>query len=140
MADRPSYRGPSLRVLVVDDNREVAVVMAWLARRWGHEPRVAHSGPEALAAAAAFPPDLVLLDISLPGMSGYEVAQWLRGDPATAGAVLVAVTGYTDDGHRRRLQAAGFDHYFAKPADLAELEGLLRALARGDRKGATQGV
>jgi two-component system CheB/CheR fusion protein len=132
MANLTPDRVPSLRVLVVDDNPAVAGLLALLARRGGHQPRVAHTGPEALAAAAAFSPDLVLLAIGLPGMSGYEVARWLRGDPETAGATLVAVTGYTDDGHRQRLEAAGFDHYVARPVDAAELEELLRALARGN--------
>jgi CheY-like chemotaxis protein len=120
----------SLRVLVVDDNADVAACLAKLLPRWGHQPRVAHTGPEALAAAAAFSPDVALLDIGLPGMSGRAVARRLRAEPGCGRPVLVALSGYGGEEDRRRSLAAGFDYYLVKPVDAEELHDLLRLLAR----------
>src|SRR6476660_3409872 len=112
--------GPAgLRLLVVDDNRDAADSLAMLLGLWGHQARVAYDGPAALRAAEAEPPDAVLLDLALPGRSGYHLAEDLRP------AALIAVTGYADEGLREQARAAGFDHFFVKPVDLEALRGLL---------------
>jgi len=118
------------RILVVDDNADSAESLAVVLRLRGHEVRVAHDGPAALEAALAEPPDVVLLDIGLPGMSGYDVARRLRPRNA-AGPLLIALTGYGQPGDRARSQEAGFDLHFVKPVDLARLETALSALDAG---------
>jgi CheY-like chemotaxis protein len=125
----PATTAP-LRVLVVDDNPALVRSFSRLISRWGYDCAVAHDGPGALAAAVDFRPDLALLDLEMPGMDGYEVARRLRGLPGLEGVVLIAVTGYEDEAHRRRCDGAGFAFYFVKPADPAGLEQLLGALAR----------
>jgi CheY-like chemotaxis protein len=91
---------------------------------------VACDGPEALAAAAEFRPDVALLDIEMPGMDGCEVARRMRQLPGLEAVVLVAVTGYADEAHRRQCDGAGFGFYFVKPSDPSQLKALLGALAR----------
>jgi len=120
----PSGR-PSRRVLVVDDHGDSARTLARVLELWGHEVRVAHSGPEAIAQVAAHPADLILLDIGLPEMDGYEVARRLRDQAPAAAMTLIALTGYGQDEDRRRSRAAGFDHHLVKPVDLADLQRLL---------------
>ena len=103
--------------------------LSMLLRLYGHEVRVARTGPTALEMAAAFRPDVVLLDIGLPGMDGYQVARRLRAKPEFKGVMLCALTGYTpSEADRQRPQQAGFDHYFVKPVSLEKLLGLLRTL------------
>src|SRR5262249_28998165 len=116
----------SRRVLIVDDNRDGAESLGILLRASGHEVRTAYSGGDAVAAAEAFAPEAVLLDIGLPGMDGYEVAARLRQQPSTAAALLVALTGYGQEEDRRRALEAGFDQHFVKPIDPDSLEQLLR--------------
>ncbi|HEY1377292.1 MAG TPA: ATP-binding protein [Gemmataceae bacterium] len=114
----------SLRVLVVDDNVDAAESLAVLLRAAGHDARTAHSGPEAVAAAAVRP-TAVVLDIGLPGMDGYAVARELRRRPETAGAKLIALTGYGQDADRDKAREAGFDHHLTKPVEFDELQRLL---------------
>ena len=116
---------PRRRVLVVEDNPDSATALSELLRLWGHEVRVAHDGPAGVAEARRFAPDLVLLDIGLPGMDGYQVALALRGDPALAGARLVALTGYGQEQDHRRSREVGIDRHMTKPIDLAALRELL---------------
>jgi PAS domain S-box-containing protein len=119
-------RAPALRrVLVVDDNVDAAESIGMLIRLWGHEVRVAYNGPQALKAAEEYRPEVVVLDIGLPGMSGYEVARQLRQRPQFEKALLVAVTGYGQDEDRRRSGEAGFDHHLTKPVDPDTLHALL---------------
>ena len=112
------------RVLVVDDNADGADSLALHLRLSGHEVQVAYSGPAALKVAEPFRPDVVLLDIGLPGMDGYEVARRLRQQPGLADVVLVAVTGYGTDEDRSRSQEAGFDAHLVKPVDADALPPL----------------
>jgi PAS domain S-box-containing protein len=119
--------GAALRVLVVDDNVDAAVGVGKLMQILGHEVALAHDGPAALAAATAAPPDLILLDIGLPGMAGYEVAARLRAAGHTR-AALVALTGYGREDDVRRSRAAGFDHHLVKPVDLAQLGKIIAEL------------
>jgi CheY-like chemotaxis protein len=112
------------RVLIVDDNADAANSLAMLLSLVGHQTRVAYSGPEALACIESFRPDLALLDIGLPGMSGYELAQRLR-TLAPHGLRLVALTGYGQLEDREQARAAGFDDHLVKPADIQALERTL---------------
>jgi PAS domain S-box-containing protein len=115
-------RPPSCRVLLVDDNTDAVECLAILLQTQGHEVRTAADGPAALREAAAFRPEVVILDLGLPGMDGLEVARQLR----QAGPVrLVALTGYAHEDDVRRAREAGFDAHLVKPVDLATLEPLL---------------
>jgi two-component system CheB/CheR fusion protein len=120
---------PPRRVLVVDDNVDAAESLLMLLRVRGHEVRVAYDGSAAIDAARRFRPEVVLLDIGLPGISGYEVARRLRREPGLEGTVLVALTGYGQEKDRQQSQEAGFDAHLTKPADPAALEKLLALIA-----------
>jgi CheY-like chemotaxis protein len=124
--------GAPLRVLVVDDNVDGAKALGQLLRLAGHEVSLAHDGPAALAAAAAAPLDLVLLDIGLPGMDGYAVAARLRAE-GHADTALVALTGYGREEDLRRSRDAGFDHHLVKPIGFAQLQKLVLEV-RGRRR------
>jgi len=113
------------RVLIVDDNVDAAESLAVVLRIGGHELRTAHDGPAALQAAQAFRPEVILLDIGLPMMDGYEVARRLRATPGMGNAVLVALTGYGQEEDRRQAASAGFDVHLTKPASLAALQAVL---------------
>ena len=115
------------RILVVDDNRDAAESLGLLLETMGHEVRVAHAGEEGLLAMRAFAPMVVLLDIGMPDMDGYEVARRIRSEEGSGRAVLVAITGWGQDEDRRRAREAGFDHHLTKPVDPAELQKLLAA-------------
>jgi signal transduction histidine kinase/DNA-binding response OmpR family regulator len=120
------------RVLVVDDNVDGADSLARLLTLGGHAVSQAHDGPAALEEARSFRPDVVVLDIGLPGMDGYEVARCLRGEPATRDVILVALTGYGRDEDMVRSREVGFDYHFVKPVDfeaLHEVLGSVRATA-----------
>jgi signal transduction histidine kinase len=131
LADGPVH--PSLlrshtcaqRVLVVDDNRDAAATLARLLRLMGHQVETAHHGHLALEVATRFGPDVVLLDIGLPGLDGFTVCRRLRQHAVTSRARIIAVTGYTQEEDRRRSREAGFDAHLVKPVDLEALEGLL---------------
>jgi two-component system CheB/CheR fusion protein len=119
-------------MLVVDDNVDGAQSLARLLGLIGHEVRIGHDGPEALEAAAGFRPEVVLLDIRLPGgMDGYEVARRLRAQPGLEQTLLVALTGYGGEEDRERAREAGFSAHFVKPVDLAALCELLDQRAGG---------
>jgi two-component system CheB/CheR fusion protein len=122
------------RILIVEDNRDAALSLARLQSHRGHTVHTAFSGPEAIAAAGEFLPGVVLLDIGLPGMDGFEVARRLRAMPELAGVFLVALSGYDSTEDHSRAQAAGFDRYLAKPADLTLLRGWLQNPPRGGRE------
>jgi len=125
-----SMPGRRRRVLAVDDNRDSAESLRMLLELWGHDARCAFDGREALDLAEQFEPEVVLLDIGLPGMSGYDVAASLRASPALRQATLIAVTGYGQEQDRRQVRAAGFDHHLVKPVDPDALERLMNALHR----------
>ncbi len=120
---------PRLRILVVDDSQESAWTLAELLRLWGHDADVAYDGPSTLDAVAAQSPDLVLLDIALPGMGGYEVARRLRKLPAGEKMRLVAVTGFGQEEDRHRAHEAGFDEHVTKPVSPDALRALLARAA-----------
>ncbi|HSS69162.1 MAG TPA: ATP-binding protein [Casimicrobiaceae bacterium] len=109
------------RLLVVDDNRDFAATLATLLEVAGHEVRTVHNGAAALPAAAIYRPHAVLMDIGLPGMSGYEVAKQLRSQPEFATTLLIALTGYGQEEDRLRLVEAGFNKHLVKPISPTEL-------------------
>jgi PAS domain S-box-containing protein len=115
------------RVLVVEDNRDAAEGLATLLEAWGHEVRVAHDASAALDLLAAAPADVVVSDLGLPGIDGYELARRIRNGCADGGPVLVALSGYGQDEDRRRALQAGFDEHLVKPPDI---DALARCLAR----------
>ncbi len=117
--------GSALRILVVDDNVDGAETLAMLLELQGHVTRLAHSGTDALAAAGEFHPQVVFLDIGLPGLNGYQVARKLRADPLLVQPVLVALTGWGSDEDRKQAHAAGFDRHMVKPVDTDKLAELL---------------
>jgi two-component system CheB/CheR fusion protein len=121
---------PKRRILVVDDDKDVAKMLATFLRLEGHEVRVAHSGHKAIEVAQEEPPDVLLLDIGMPGMDGYEVAQRLGALPALKDVLLVALTGYGQEADRRRSEQAGFNGHLVKPVEPGALKQLL---AHGNR-------
>jgi len=115
-----------LRVLVVDDHVDGAEMLAAMLGLSGHQTRTAHNGPDALAEVRAFRPEIVFLDIGLPGMSGYDVARQIRSDSTLVGSVLVALTGWGSEDDKRRTKEAGFDFHLTKPVETAALDDVLR--------------
>jgi signal transduction histidine kinase len=121
----PALTGPRSRILVIEDHRDAAESLRTLLEILGHEVRVAFTGREGVDAALEWRPDVVLSDIGLPELDGYEVARRLRRDPGFGSVLLVALTGYNGDDDRRRSKEAGFDHHLVKPADVRELQRVL---------------
>jgi CheY-like chemotaxis protein/two-component sensor histidine kinase len=127
-----SYLGNRrLDVLVVDDNRDAADSLADVLRMLGHTVEVSYNGKESLARVAAKQPDVVILDIGLPDMSGYDLARQLRTTSAGRNMLLIAITGWAGEEHRAAAKAAGFDRHFTKPVEFEPLLELLSAYARG---------
>jgi PAS domain S-box-containing protein len=114
-----------LKILVVDDNVDTVLSFSMLLRASGHDVKTAHDGLKAVQAAIDYRPDIVLLDIGLPGLNGYEVAKQLRAHPDFKHIVLVALTGYGQDSDRQTSSAAGFTHHLVKPARFEELQKIL---------------
>jgi CheY-like chemotaxis protein len=112
-------------VLVVDDNDDSAAMLAEALRLRGHDVRVAHDGPAALAVSATFHPEVAFLDIGLPVMDGYELAMRMRQVPGLAGVRLLALTGYGQESDSERARLAGFHQHLVKPLDLRQLDRLL---------------
>ncbi len=123
----PLTAGPveGCRVLVVDDNRDAAETVAMFLELAGHEVKSVNDGPQALTSAAVFAPEVVVLDIGLPGMDGYEVARRMRQLPETRASLLIALTGYGQKGDQAQARAAGFDHHLVKPADPSAVSDLI---------------
>ncbi|WP_066334943.1 hybrid sensor histidine kinase/response regulator [Azohydromonas lata] len=134
----PAQAPAVCRVLVVDDNVDAADTVALFLRMEGHSVETAHSGPQAVERAKAFEPDVVLLDIGLPGMDGFEVAQRLRALPATRLSLVIALTGYGQKADQAHSRAAGFDHHLVKPADIAALAALITQWLTGRAGGSAQ--
>jgi len=115
-----------LQILVVDDNEDAASMIAMLLGALGHDVMVEHSALKALERARQTAPQVCILDIGLPEMNGFELAKRLRAQPETAGALLIAITGYGQDQDRTQARAAGFDHHLVKPADINRLTACWR--------------
>ncbi|WP_165227138.1 response regulator [Aquisphaera insulae] len=132
-SDRPSSHSPPgaadvrRRILVVDDNPDMARSLAMLLEVLGHEVATAHSGADALVLAREKRPEFILMDIGLPIMNGYQVAARLREEGPGRDAVLVAVSGYSQEEDRRRSREAGFAHHLVKPVELGDILAILAA-------------
>ena len=118
----------TLRVLVVDDNLDSAGMMETYLQMIGHEVEVAHEGLAALERAATFAPDVVLLDLRLPDLDGFELARRLRARPEAPAVTLVAISGLGDEETRRQAHTCGIREFFVKPVDLVALEAFLAGL------------
>ncbi|EGF92668.1 response regulator [Asticcacaulis biprosthecium C19] len=114
-----------LDVLIVDDNTDSADTTRWMLELIGHRPRVENNGPAALEAVQRLRPDVVLLDIGMPGMDGYEVCRLLREMPGGTDMVIIAQTGWGQESDRRQAFDAGFDHHVTKPVSLDLLSRVL---------------
>ncbi len=123
--DSPLATGRSLRILLADDNEDAAYMISMVLRKAGHQVLVTHAGTDALRKGAALAPQVVILDIGMPGMDGYETCQRMRQLPWGKHAVLIALTGWGQAEDRQRSQVAGFDHHLVKPVSKADLERLL---------------
>ncbi|HEY2158860.1 MAG TPA: PAS domain-containing protein, partial [Isosphaeraceae bacterium] len=130
--DRPAA-GAGRRILVVDDNGDSALSMARLLRFRGNEARTAHDGMEALEAAEEFRPEVILMDVGMPRLNGFEATRRIREQPWGRSMIIIALTGWGQVGDRERSREAGCDGHLVKPVDLAELESLLAQLS-GDRE------
>jgi CheY-like chemotaxis protein len=124
-------RGPGRRILVVDDNRDGAESLAMMLRLLGHEVRTAHDGLEALEAAKGFQPEVVLMDVGMPRLNGLEATRRLREQPWGKDLVVIALTGWGQEGDRERSREAGCDGHLVKPVNLPDLQKLLDDLAGG---------
>jgi signal transduction histidine kinase/DNA-binding response OmpR family regulator len=133
-AKRCDAASGELSILVVDDNVDAAEMLSELLRLDGHEVTSAHEGQSALEQAAAVRPDVIFLDIGLPGMSGYEVAQQLRKQEEFSGTLIIAVTGFGQEIDRQCTQNAGFDHHLVKPVQPQRIRELLAAASSGDSR------
>jgi len=122
----------SFRILVVDDNHDSALSQAMMLSIMGHETRTAHDGESAVASAESFLPEVVLLDIGLPKLNGYEVAQRIREQPWGASMFLIAVTGWGQEEDRQRSTEVGLNVHMVKPVEPAALEKILADLAQGE--------
>jgi CheY-like chemotaxis protein len=122
-------RATSRRILVVDDNEDSAKSLATLLALNGNRTRVAFDGAAALTAAEQFRPEVVLLDIGMPKMNGFEAARRIREQPWGRDVLLIALTGWGQDRDRRRSQSAGFDAHLVKPVDHAALMRVLASLS-----------
>jgi two-component system CheB/CheR fusion protein len=114
-----------LRILIIEDNRDAADTLQLLLESYGHEVAVAYTGIEGVKVALTWQPNVVLSDIGLPGLDGWNLARELRHNPATARVRLIAISGYNSDRDRERSSQAGFDFHLAKPCDPVFLEELI---------------
>jgi len=128
------FRESCLRILVVDNDVDTADSFATLLRLWGHDAEVCYHTPAAVEKARSYRPQVVLLDLGMPGMDGFQVATLLRGPPELANLVLIAITGYTSEAYRSHACEVGFDHYLLKPVDLDHLCELVGRVTRQLRR------
>jgi len=122
------YNGRTKRVLIADDNRDWADGLAVLLEEQGYAVRTSYDGREAIEAARTFQPDIVVLDIRLPRLTGYEAARVFHRHPQSTRPILIAITAWAGESGKLRAEMSGFDYYLAKPAEPAEILELLRSL------------
>lgn len=137
-ANQPSEITPGapppikLRVLIVDDNKAAAMMLKMVVKMLGNEAETAGDGEEAIAVAAEFAPHIVLMDLGMPKMNGYEAARHIRQQPWGKKMLLVALTGWGQDEDRQRTAEAGFDHHLVKPAEPNDLQQLFDSIELSD--------
>ena len=129
LVESPVQKPHPLRVLIVDDNVDTVLSFSMLLKASGSEVKTAHDGPTAVKIAQEYVPDVVLLDIGLPGLNGYEVARQIRKQPSLRNVVLVALTGYGQESDKQASTEAGFNHHLIKPARIAEIRQILETVA-----------
>ena len=129
LVETPVQKPHPLRVLIVDDNVDTVLSFSMLLKASGSEVKTAHDGPTAVKIAQEYVPDVVLLDIGLPGLNGYEVARQIRKQPSLRNVVLVALTGYGQESDKQASTEAGFNHHLIKPARIAEIRQILETVA-----------
>jgi CheY-like chemotaxis protein len=117
-------------VLIVDDSPDITETLSLLVETVGHEVRTANSGVDGIAVASTFEPDVVLLDLGMPDIDGFEVAERLRASPFGEQLTLIAVTGWVGRAHRARSRKSGFDFFFAKPVTIVQLRDVLALVQR----------
>lgn len=125
LLDNPASGPRPRRILVADDNVDAGESLAMLLQLDGHQVALARDGIEALSMFERNPSEVAILDIGMPGLSGYEVAERIRQGPHAKHVTLIAVTGWGQDADKARAAASGFDHHFTKPVDPAALSSLL---------------
>lgn len=132
VVEKPATSGQRRRVLVVDDNRDGVASLAMLLSLTGNDALTAHDGLEAVEMAGAFRPELIVLDIGLPKLNGYDACRRIRERSWGKSVVIIAATGWGQEDDRRRSAKPGFDHHLVKPVDPAAISKLLRGLALKD--------
>jgi CheY-like chemotaxis protein len=130
-AAAPAAPATGCRVLVVDDNQASARTLGWMMEALGYEAQTAHDGPSAIEKAHEFKPHVVLLDIGLPGMNGYDVCRTMRADPDFKDTVFIAQTGWGQQEHLENSREAGFSQHLVKPVELAKLQDVLAKFSPG---------
>jgi len=125
------------RILVVDDNENCAKVMMWTLEMMGHTLQMALDGPTAIGLAKSFHPEIVILDIGIPGMNGYEICQTMRMEPVLINTTFIALTGWGEKEHMKRSKEAGFDYHLVKPLDMEALKNILLVQDKDMDKNAT---
>lgn len=130
LLDEPSENLQNYRILVVDDNENCAKVLMWTMEALGYTAKMAFDGESAIALAKSFHPDVVLLDIGLPGMNGYDVCRTMRKEPALKNTIYVAQTGWGQKEHREHSKEAGFDYHLVKPVSIDTLKDILLTLEK----------
>jgi CheY-like chemotaxis protein len=128
--EKTAAQGVARRILVVDDNRDAADSLGMLLRMMGNEVHTAHDGIEAVGAAATFQPDVILLDIGLPKLNGYEAVRRIKEQSGGRNILLIALTGWGQEDDRRRSHEAGFHHHLTKPVDFPALQEMLAGTER----------
>ncbi len=131
-ANVPRRRARRLRIVIIEDNVDAGEGLQDVLKFLGHEVAVARDGDEGVAAVREFQPDLVLCDLGLPGIDGYEVARRLRADPDTRGVYLVALSGYAERGDVTEASTAGFERHLSKPLSMKSIEHLLLEMSLGE--------
>ncbi len=120
-----------LRILIIEDNEALAQTTGWMVEMLGHDYRMAHNGPDAIGMAKAYLPDVIMMDIGLPGMNGYDLCALMKKEPHLKDTVFIAQTGWGQDEHRLRAREAGVDHHLVKPVYVELLQDLLGGIETG---------
>ena len=131
--EHPQATQTARKILIADDNRDAALSLAMLLQNMGHQTRVAYDGLEALEVAREFQPDVIFLDLVMPKLNGYEVAQRLKGEKWARSALLVALTSWREEQEGAQAQSTGFDRYILKPLQADQLQELLDATPEDQR-------
>ena len=117
-----------MNILIVEDNEALAQTTGWIVEMFGHDYRFSHTADTAITTAADYKPHVIIMDIGLPGMSGYDLCRQMRADPAYADTIFIAQTGRSEPEHRLMAEEAGFHHHLVKPVNIEKLQALLEEI------------